>query len=103
VVLLAHAEGSIYANKVYNLLSSTQKQSVKLVYVAPTVNSMADNSTNYITNPSDTIISNIRTNAQTNTSIPVPLPANMAAATFDSEVDFGSNHELPGYAKAYKQ
>lgn len=27
----------------------------------------------------------------------------MAASNFDSEVDFGSNHQLPGYAKAYKQ
>ena len=93
----------MYANKVYNLLNSTQKQSVKLVYVAPTVDNMADGTTNYITNPNDTIISNIRTNAQTNTSITVPLAANMPAVNFDSEVDFGSNHELPGYAKAYKQ
>lgn len=82
----------MYANKVYNLLNSTQKQSVKLVYVAPTVDNMADGTTNYITNPDDTIISNIRINAQTNTSITVPLAANMPAVTFDSEVDFGSNH-----------
>lgn len=66
------------------MLNSTQKQSAKLVYVAPTVNTMEDGSTNYITNPSDTVISTIRTNAQTNSSITVPLANNVAAATFDS-------------------
>ncbi len=74
------------------LLNSTQKQSVSLVYIAPTVNSMADGTTNYITNPNDTVISGIRTNAQTNTSIPVPLPANMVAATFDSESTLNTSH-----------
>ncbi len=74
------------------LLNSTQKQSVSLVYIAPTVNSMADGTTNYITNPNDTVISGIRTSAQTNTSIPVPLPANMPAATFDSESTLNTSH-----------
>lgn len=74
----------MYANKVYNMLNSTQKSSVKLVYVAPTVNTMADGTTNYITNPSDTVISTIRTNAQTNNSITVPLVSNVDAATFSS-------------------
>ena len=49
VTLTAHAEGAEYANKVYNLLNSTQKTYVSLVYIAPTVSMMADNSTNYIT------------------------------------------------------
>jgi len=93
VVLLAHAEGTVYANKVYNLLNSTQKQSVKLVYVAPTVATMADNSTNYITNPNDTVISNLSQNSYYgNTNLSAPLRANMPAVNFDSEVDFGSNH-----------
>jgi hypothetical protein len=84
VVLAAHAEGTLYANKVYDSLNSTQKQYVSLVYIAPTVNRMADNSTNYITNPNDSVISGLRTNPPPNSSIPAPLPANMPAATFES-------------------
>jgi len=45
---------------VYNLLTSSQKQSVSLVFVAPTASSMADGSTNYLTNPGDIIITALR-------------------------------------------
>lgn len=102
VTLTAHAEGAYYANKVYLLLNSTERQSVSLVYIAPTVSSMADNSTNYITNPNDLVVEGIRNDSLTNSSIPTPLPANVPALNFSSEADFGSNHELPGYASAYK-
>ncbi len=66
------------------LLNSTQKQSVSLVYIAPTVNSMADGTSNYITNPLDTVISGARTNASTNTFIPILLP-NMPDIYFNDE------------------
>lgn len=77
---------------------------MKLVYVAPTATNMADASTNYITNPNDVIISNIRTKAEsTEPDITVPLIANVAAKLFDEKVDFQKNHELTGYAKNYKK
>lgn len=82
VVLVAHAEGTLYANKVYNLLTATQKQSVSLVYVAPTANTMADGRTNYITNPSDIVILGMRSIALLTGSFPAPLPANVSSASF---------------------
>jgi hypothetical protein len=53
VVLVAHSEGTLYANAVYNLLTITQKKSVSLVYTASVASAMADGSENYITNPRD--------------------------------------------------
>lgn len=101
VVLVAHAEGTLYANKVYNMLTSTQKQSVTLVYIAPVVSSMADGTTNYITNPMDYLIESIRGYTSSNVYLS-PLSANMFPRNFSSEVDFGMNHELPGYASTFK-
>lgn len=102
VVLVAHAEGTLYANKVYNMLTSTQKQSVTLVYVAPVVSSMADFTTNYITNSMDYLIESIRGYTSPTVIFPKPLNANTFPTNFSSEVDFGMNHELPGYASAFK-
>ena len=92
VVLVAHSEGSLYANKVYNLLTSTQKQSVSLVYIAPTASSMADGRSNYITNPSDIVILGMRTISMVTGNFPQPLAANANSMSFSSELDFGFNH-----------
>ncbi len=66
VIIVAHAEGSVYANRVYNLLSTNEQKSVGLIFIAPTTKSMADGSKNYITNPKDEVIKNLRYYAQTN-------------------------------------
>jgi hypothetical protein len=50
---VAHSEGAIYVNKVYNLLDSSQRQSINLVYIAPASKNMSDGSTNYLTNQND--------------------------------------------------
>lgn len=76
MTLLAHAEAALYVNKVYGLLNATEKVYVSLVYLAPISNNMADNSTNYITNPNDRIIQAIKNQSLVNGSIPNPLPAN---------------------------
>lgn len=80
-MLVAHAEGTLYADKVYNLLTSAQKQAVSLVFIAPAASSMADGSTNYMTNPRDNIISAMRTIAL-NGRFPAPLAANRNAVAF---------------------
>lgn len=82
MVLVAHAEGTLYANKVYALLTATQKQSVSLVYVAPTSNTMANGRTDYITNPSDIVVLGMRSIALLTGGFPAPLAANMPSASF---------------------
>lgn len=66
------------------MLNSTQKLSVSLVFIAPTVSSMADGSTNYITNPNDIVINGLRNDSLSNSSILSPLAANVAAMNFSS-------------------
>ncbi len=66
------------------------------------VSSMPDGSMNYITNPNDLMIEAIRKISLRNPIIPNPLTANIPAANFSSSVDIGLNHELTGYATAYK-
>lgn len=75
---------------------------MSLVYVAPTVQSMADGRSNYITNPNDYVISQVRAYSSSNGSFLAPLPANANSTTFNSDLDFGFNHDLAGYAEAYK-
>ena len=50
VVVVAHSQGSLYANLVYKKLSSTEKASVGLVYVGAAASLMEDGTVNYITN-----------------------------------------------------
>jgi hypothetical protein len=75
---------------------------VSLVYIAPIASSMADGTTNYITNPNDYVIQGLRIIAQAG-SFPAPLAANAVAATFSSDSYFGFNHDLLGYTAAYFQ
>lgn len=77
VVLVAHAEGTMYANSVFNLLSDAQKQNVGLVYIAPFTHVMADGFTNYITNPLDTVIAALTAIATSTGEFETPLAPNM--------------------------
>lgn len=81
-MLIAHSEGTLYANAVYNLLTTTQKKSVSLVYTAPVANGMADGSASYITNPRDRIIQGMRAYASLNSSFPSPMSTNMDSKVF---------------------
>ena len=77
VVILAHSQGAIYANKVYDLLSSDEKDFVGLVYLAPASNVMADGSLNYIRNPIDWTLNILTELNAASTAIELPLPANV--------------------------
>jgi hypothetical protein len=67
VVLVAHSQGSLYANKLYNSFSIEQKKHIKLVYVGAAASIMADGTSNYVTNPKDRIINFVRFFASNNT------------------------------------
>lgn len=101
VVLLAHAEGTMYANSVFNLLSDAQKQNVGLVYIAPFTHVMADGFTNYITNPLDTVIAALTAIATSTGEFETPLEPNMQNFSF-SNSPLENNHDVPGYVRAYK-
>lgn len=70
---------------------------MKLVYLAPIAATMADNSASYITNPIDYVVLAIQVYAALSGQFAIPLPANTDSLTFNSELDFGFNHELGGY------
>lgn len=100
VVLVAHAEGTQYANAVYNGLTSAEKQSTSLVYVAPVVHALADPNSTYISNPADLTLINLQAQAARG-QIQAPLPANAANVTFNPDFD-GLNHDFRRYVRAYQ-
>lgn len=82
-------------NQLVALLTTAQKSSVSVVFVGPTANSVLSNS--YMTNPSDSIISSIRTYSTSSGQFPAPLATNKAAVVFSSSFDLGLNHDFIGY------
>ncbi len=60
-MLVAHSQGSLYANKLYSSFTTEQKRYIKLVYVGAAASTMADGTLNYVTNPKDKIINFVRT------------------------------------------
>lgn len=55
-----------------------------------------------MTNPSDSIISSIRTYSTSSGQFPAPLATNKAAVVFSFSFDLGLNHDFIGYVQAYK-
>jgi precorrin-2 methylase len=74
VLVVAHSQGTLYANTAYNLLTSAQKQSVSLAFVAGAASYMADGSSNWVLNPLDYVINNLLT-AMSYSALPSNLPA----------------------------
>jgi hypothetical protein len=69
--------------------------------VAPVVNSIADGTSSYLTNPNDYNINKLQEQAASQ-SIQAPLPANADNITFDLMYnEDGSNHDLLGYISSY--
>lgn len=101
VVLVSHAEGAIYSNSIYNLLSADKQSSVGLVYTAPLASSMADGLTSYLSNPADVVLTAINAIATATSAFPVSLSPNMQSSTFDSSLDAGYNHDFQGYVQSY--
>lgn len=100
VVLVAHAEGTQYSNAVYNGLTSAEKQSTSMVYVAPVVHALADPNSTYISNPEDLTLISLQAQAAAG-QIQAPLPANVPNATFNPDPN-GMNHDFRGYVRSYQ-
>ena len=60
IVIVAHGEATLYVNFLYNLLSDSEKNAVGLIFIGPLADSMADNSSSFITNPNDRSVQNFR-------------------------------------------
>ena len=60
VVIVAHSQGTLYTNLIYQGLSTDERQYVGLVYVGAAASLMRDGTSNYVTNPWDTVINAIR-------------------------------------------
>lgn len=99
VVIVAHSQGSLYANSIYEHLDSSQKGSVSLVFVAPSASYMSDASSNYISNPYDILVQEWIQISQTFYGFEQPLSTNVAGRYFADDL---TNHHLIGYLNVYE-
>lgn len=59
VVVVGHGEGSIYANVLFGQLGLGLSTSVRLMFIAPFADSMADSTTHYVTHSSDDAVASM--------------------------------------------
>ena len=61
VIIVAHSQGTLYGNMVYENLTTSEKLHTRLVYVGAAAASVADGSSRWVTNPKDWVINSLRT------------------------------------------